>query len=100
MRKLSRRHKENLEKVKQPIYSNLTEAIAILKESAAASLTRIQGYATGSDASELTIATLVNAGVTGALEANLAEYKATIAGESSIANLAALQTLIDTDNAD
>ena len=86
---------------KSAIYiTSISEAIAILKESAAASLTRIQGYATGSDASELTIATLVNAGVTGALEANLAEYKATIAGESSIANLAALQTLIDTDNAD
>ena len=36
MRKLSRRHKENLEKVKQPIYSNLAEAIAILKETATA----------------------------------------------------------------
>ena len=34
MRKLSRRHKENLEKVKQPIYSNLAEAITILKETA------------------------------------------------------------------
>jgi large subunit ribosomal protein L1 len=36
MRKLSRRHKENLDKVKQPIYSNLAEAIAILKETATA----------------------------------------------------------------
>ena len=36
MRKLSRRHKENLEKVKQPIYSNLAEAIAILKETGTA----------------------------------------------------------------
>ena len=36
MRKLSRRHKENLDKVKQPIYSNLAEAITILKETATA----------------------------------------------------------------
>ena len=36
MRKLSRRHKENLDKVKKPIYSNLAEAIAILKETATA----------------------------------------------------------------
>lgn len=86
---------------KSSIYvTNITDAIAILKESAAASLTRIQAYATGSDASELTVATLVNAGVENVNAANLAEYKATIAGESSIANLAALQTLIDTDNAD
>ena len=34
MRKLSRRHKENLEKIKQPIYSNLAEAISDLKETA------------------------------------------------------------------
>ena len=36
MRKLSRRHKENLDKVKKHIYSNLAEAIAILKETATA----------------------------------------------------------------
>lgn len=87
--------------IKSSIYvDDLTGAIAILKEGQAASLTRIQGYATGSDASALTVATLVNAGVTGVIEANLAEYKTTIAGEASIADLAALQTLIDTDNAD
>ena len=34
MRKLSRRHKENLEKIKQPIYSNIAEAISDLKETA------------------------------------------------------------------
>jgi HK97 family phage major capsid protein len=86
---------------KSAIYvTNIAEAITILKETAGQSLARVQGYATSDDASELTIATLVNAGVTGALEANLAEYKATIAGEASIENLAALQTLIDTDNAD
>lgn len=32
MRKLSRRHKENIEKTKNKIYSNLDEAIEILKE--------------------------------------------------------------------
>jgi len=34
MRKLSRRHKENVEKTKNKIYSNLDEAIQILKETA------------------------------------------------------------------
>lgn len=79
---------------------NIADAIAILKENAAASLARIQAYATGDDASALTVATLINAGVTDVIEANLAEYAATIAGEASIADLPALQTLIDTDNAD
>lgn len=32
MRKLSRRHKENLERTKNQVYSNLEEAISILKE--------------------------------------------------------------------
>ena len=36
MRKLSRRHKENLERTKNTIYSNLEEAIATLKETATA----------------------------------------------------------------
>jgi len=36
MRKLSRRHKENLEKTKNIVYSNLEEAIATLKETATA----------------------------------------------------------------
>jgi large subunit ribosomal protein L1 len=34
MRKLSRRHKENIEKTKNQIYSSLNEAITILKETA------------------------------------------------------------------
>ena len=36
MRKFSRRHKENIEKTKNKIYSNLDEAIQILKETATA----------------------------------------------------------------
>jgi hypothetical protein len=32
MRKLSRRHKENIEKTKDKVYSNLEEAITVLKE--------------------------------------------------------------------
>lgn len=36
MRKLSRRHKENLEKTKNIVYSNLNEAIATLKDTATA----------------------------------------------------------------
>jgi len=34
MQKLSRRHKENLKKTKNTVYSNLEEAIAVLKETA------------------------------------------------------------------
>jgi large subunit ribosomal protein L1 len=34
MRKLSRRHKENIEKTKNKIYSNLEEAINVLQETA------------------------------------------------------------------
>ena len=84
---------------KSAIYvDNVSEAISILKEDASASLTRVQAYATGSDATDLTIATLKNAGVTGLVDANLATYKGSVAGEASIANLAALQALIDADN--
>lgn len=36
MRKISRRHKENLQKTNNVIYSNLEEAIAVLKETATA----------------------------------------------------------------
>ena len=36
MRKLSRRHKENVEKTKNKIYSNLDQAIQILQETATA----------------------------------------------------------------
>ena len=36
MRTLSRRHKENKEKTKNKIYSNLEEAISLLKETATA----------------------------------------------------------------
>ena len=37
MRKLSRRQLKNLEKINNPIYSNLKEAITILKETATVS---------------------------------------------------------------
>ena len=36
MRKLSRRHKENVEKTKNKIYSNLDQAIEVLQETASA----------------------------------------------------------------
>jgi large subunit ribosomal protein L1 len=39
MRKLSRRHKENIKKTKNKIYSNLDEAIQVLKETATAKFT-------------------------------------------------------------
>ena len=34
MRKISRRHKENLTKTKNIVYSNLEEAVSVLKETA------------------------------------------------------------------
>ena len=39
MRKVSRRHKENLEKTKNTVYSNLEEAITLLKETATTKFT-------------------------------------------------------------
>jgi large subunit ribosomal protein L1 len=36
MRKISRRHKENLERTKKAVYSNIEEAIVVLKETATA----------------------------------------------------------------
>ena len=34
MRKISRRHKENLKKTKNIVYSNIEEAVSVLKETA------------------------------------------------------------------
>jgi len=84
---------------KSSIYvDSVSEAIAILKEDATASLNRVKAYATGSDASPLTIATLKNAGATSLVDANLSTYQTAVAGESSIADLSALQALIDANN--
>lgn len=76
------------------VYDSFDAAIAILT-SAAASLTMIKAMAPASDASKLTINLLIAAGVTGTSSAKLADYKTAVAGASSIADLAALQTLID-----
>ena len=78
---------------------DISTAISILGATAAESLVRVQAYATGSDATACTIATLVNTGATDVIAANLAAYKVAIAAEASIASLAALQTVIDTVNA-
>lgn len=67
-------------------------------EQAATALTTIQGYATNNDASALTADLLAQAGVTGFLNANLDAYKTIIAGEASIADLTALQSLISAAN--
>lgn len=58
----------------------------------------IDGYAKASDASKLQIYMLEDAGVTGALTANLAAYKVAIAAETGIATLAALQAIVDAVN--
>lgn len=78
---------------------DISSAIEVLKESAAESITRINGYAVASNASPLTVATLVNTKATDVIEANLAEYKVAIAAEAGIADLAALQAIIDVVNA-
>ena len=78
---------------------DLATALAVLGETPAESLVRVQGYATGSDASELTIATLVNTGVENVITSNLEAYKVAIAAEASIADLAALQVVVDAVNA-
>ncbi len=87
--------------IKSSIYvDNISDAIAIISEDAAASFkVRVQAYATGSDATALTIATLVNTGVNNVVDANLADYKVAIAAEASIADLAALQVVVDAVNA-
>lgn len=59
----------------------------------------IQGYALKSDADKLQIYMLTDAGVTATNPAKLAGYKTAIAAESSIADLAALQTIVNTVNA-
>ena len=71
-------------------------------EQLAEALATIQGYATNSNADELTSELLVQAGATSINSANLAEYKVAIAAATAIANLGALQTLVATvnDNAD
>lgn len=76
------------------VYDSFDAAIAIMK-GATASLTLIQSMATDSDASKLTINLLTTAGVTGTDPTLLDGYKTAVAGEASIASLAALQTLID-----
>jgi len=40
MRKLSRRHKKNVEKTKNKIYANLDEAVQVLKETATSQICR------------------------------------------------------------
>lgn len=76
------------------IYDSFVAAIAILK-GAAASLAAIQAMAVASDASKLTINLLIAAGVTGTVAADLDAYKVAVAAETSIADLAALQTVIN-----
>ena len=81
------------------IWTNSIAAdLVIINEAAAASLTRINGYATGSDASDMTIQMMINAGGTTVIPANLADYKTGVAAATGVANAAALQVLIDAAN--
>lgn len=85
---------------KSAIYvDSIADAIAILKETATTSLNRVKGYATGSDATALTTAVLINSGASSIDAEKLGAYKTAIASEASIADLAALQAVVDTVNA-
>jgi len=79
--------------------SSIDADLAIINEAAAASLARVNGYAAGSDAADMTIQVMSNAGGTDLVPANLAAYKVAIAAETGIANAAALQVVIDAVNA-
>lgn len=62
-------------------------------------LATINGYAVANDATALTIVMLTTVGCTGVLSANLAAYKVAVAAEAGIADLAALQAVVDAVNA-
>ena len=79
--------------------SSETAALAIINENATASLARINGYATGSDATDMTIQMMINAGGDTLIASNLAAYKVAVAAEAGIANATALQVVIDAVNA-
>jgi len=82
------------------VYDNFDAAIAILTTTAA-SLAMIIAATTGmaqngiGDASKLTINLLAKAGVTSLTAATLPDYKTDVAAATSIADLSALQTIID-----
>ena len=76
------------------IYDNFDSALSII-EGAAAALAFIIAMAPVSDASKLTINGLIKAGVTGTVVADLPNYKVAVAAQASIADLAALQIVIN-----
>lgn len=59
----------------------------------------IDGYAKASDADNMQYYMLTDAGVTGAIEARLEAYKTAVAAADGVANLAALQAIVDAVNA-
>lgn len=79
--------------------SDIPGDLAIINENAAASLVRVKAYASGSDATAMTIQTMVNAGGTDVEPDNLAAYKVAVAAETALADLAAFQVVIDAVNA-
>lgn len=78
--------------------SDLASAIAIQGASPATSLTRIDGYAVGSDAAALTIQTMINAGGLDTIVAELLNYKAAVAAAANVLTVPALQAIIDAVN--
>jgi len=76
------------------VYDSFDNAISIIGGSTTA-LNFILAMAPASDASKLTINGLIKAGVTGTDPAKLDDYKVAVAAEASIADLAALQIVID-----
>lgn len=59
----------------------------------------INGYAVAGDAANLLFTMFADAEIDGAVEANLAAYKAAIAAADGVANQAALQAIVDAVNA-
>lgn len=64
----------------------------------AAVLTKIDGFATASNAGTLTIDMLKASGATGVYAGNLDAYKTAISAETGISDITALQTVVDTVN--
>lgn len=76
------------------VYDSFANAISIIG-GAATALAFILAMAPVSDASKLTINGLIKAGVTGTVASKLPDYKVAVAAQASIADLPALQIVID-----
>lgn len=76
------------------------DAVETIAETLAAAIDTIEGYVTADSATALTIAELTATGVTGTVDANLAEYKTAIAAKAAVNvdTTAEIQVIIRTTN--